>query len=72
MHNLSQRQSDRIIRKAENALADGDKFDASRAGIGKIDKRYLKAEREGIDAATNAKIAEVAAALGMDAPREPG
>lgn len=68
MHNLSQRQLDRVIRKAENALATDTAFDASRTGIGTVDKRYLKAEREGIDAATNAKIAEVAAALGIDAP----
>lgn len=71
MKDLSQRQLDRVTRKAENALADGLPFDTSRGGIGKVGKPCPKDEREAIDAATNEKIARTAAALGVTETKEP-
>ncbi len=65
MRPLSERQIDRVLRKAENSLACNEPFDPSRTGVGKIDKRYLKDERDAINAATDAKITNVALSLGF-------
>ncbi|GEM_PF-7040190 len=71
MKDLSQRQLDRVTRKAENALAEDIPFDTTRTGIGKVGKSCPKDERESIDAATNEKIARTAAALGVTETKQP-
>lgn len=62
MKTLQERQLDRVVRKAERAIADGDAFDASRAGIGKVRKWHPDAAK--INEATDAAIARTAEAIG--------
>ena len=66
MKDLASRQADRVMRKAENALACGVLFDASRGGVGVAKKpggaSNLDADR--INAATDAIIARVVKAIG--------
>ncbi|KTT71473.1 hypothetical protein [Sphingomonas endophytica] len=66
MKDLASRQADRVIRKAENALACGVLFDASRGGIGVAKKpgRASNLDADGINAATAVIIARVVEALG--------
>lgn len=62
MKTLAERHADRIIRKAEHALAEGDAFDASRAGIGEVHPRH--ADAAAINEATNAAIDRTVAVIG--------
>ena len=62
MQTLQERQLDRVVRKAERAIADGDAFDASRAGIGKVRKTHPDAAK--INEATDAAIALTVEAIG--------
>ena len=62
MMDLAARHADRIIRKAEHALAEGEGFDASRAGIG--DVRPDHADAAAINEATDAAIGRTVAIIG--------
>lgn len=66
MKDLASRQADRVMRKAENALACGVLFDASRGGVGmaKKPRRASELDAVGINAATDALIARVVEAIG--------
>jgi hypothetical protein len=69
MKSLAERQADRVTRKAEHVLIEGERFEPSRAGVGEIDRRYVKAdEADAIDDATNATIAHAGQALGVIEP----
>lgn len=68
MKTLQERHADRVHRKAERAIADGDAFDASRAGIGKVHRCH--ADAANINKATDAIIARTIAAIGA-APERP-
>lgn len=70
MKTLAERHADRIIRKAEHALAEGHGFDASRAGIGEVHPNHADAAaiNEATDSAINRTVAIIGAA---HARREP-
>lgn len=62
MKPLLERQRSRIARKAEDAVANGVPFDASRAGIGEVHPRHADAAT--INEAVNAAIARTVAIIG--------
>lgn len=62
MKTLAERQADRVIRKAERALADNQPFNVSRAGIGKV--HHSHPDAASINKATDAAIARTAEAIG--------
>ncbi len=70
MKTLTERQADRVSRKADNCVAVGLKFDKGRGQIGELDRRYvLDEEADAIDAATDAAISDVASVIGAVEPR---
>lgn len=70
MKTLSERQADRVSRKADNCVALGLKFDTGRGQVGELDRRYmLDEEADAVDAATDAAIADVASVIGGIPPR---
>lgn len=70
MKTLSERQADRVSRKADNCVAVGLKFDTGRGQVGELDRRYmLPDEADAVDAATDAAIADVASVIGAVEPR---
>lgn len=62
MRPLIDRQRQRVARKAEDAVANGLPFDASRAGIGEVHPKH--ADASAINEATNAAIARTVAIIG--------